>query len=971
METNGNGDICESLTATVEKIKQEKYDFALEKAMVEWLGTFLDKKAEFHANLNTNDIFQLLKDGVYLCEIINKISSNTIAINRSTLAFKQMENIEKYVKCCSKLGLKEVNLFSTIDLYEGKDMGAVMNNLHVLSGLIAKQDPTLLSSCLANSNSNLSTNSTKIKRLTVEKPLSASPSSSHSPASARRDLSNSAVYNPYQSSSRAPADVSTLENDRLVKEEMKYNPELERVTKKWIEEVLGTPFPPNESLISLLKSGVVLCKLVNVLNLSNVTVPKIYEGPIAYRQMENIEQYKQACEKLGLKQTDLFVTADLFEEKNTNTVLSHIHVFAKFVQKLEGYQGPIIENSAKARNLFSETLVMADAPDFPTVAEVPLTPAQQELLRWVNSKLSRPRSRRVGSILAFNSQLGTSPAMKPAMTKGSSVIGLHDAPIRISNLSSDFRSGVVLIRLLEIVTKLSVGAYEKEPKILWHYIVNASSALRFLSTQACCKIECCTAQDIVMGRSEKVAQLLKFIRDKYDLEYLFMSELKKDGDLQFNDQELRTYGFKQLRHRRKKKSKEKKKSKKDGKHKGEDDKDKKKKKKKRSSKKEKSSSQVEKTPIEKDDAKLKRLLAAQNAVRLRVAQELLETEQSYYDSLSQLNKYLVEPVLKGNILSTEDFTKMFSNVQTLVEGHEKLLGKIKTLMKNWSESAMIAPIFANTAGFFHDYAQYCSNYNKALIYAYFLPKRNVAFSNALQNFETSQKQAERPSLGNILIMPVQRIPRYVLLLTDLRKYTNQRHPDYAELGNVVDEIKLILETINDKMSGAETLALAKLIYAIEVLDGPEITTYLRPDSIYLREGVLSLKRISSKQDKRASIRETISSALKGKSRQTFYWFLFDDVLMSFDQKRDDEDKPFEFIAAVSLNDVQSVAEEEGCNFILLMENENWRLRACSVEEKQGWMADLRTAIQQLRKKRRATASPSGGSRREDSSTISR
>jgi len=58
---------------------------------------------------------------------------------------------------------------------------------------------------------------------------------------------------------------------------MKYNPELERVTKKWIEEVLGVTFPPNESLISLLKPGVVLCKLVNALNLCNVTVPKIYE----------------------------------------------------------------------------------------------------------------------------------------------------------------------------------------------------------------------------------------------------------------------------------------------------------------------------------------------------------------------------------------------------------------------------------------------------------------------------------------------------------------------------------------------------------------------------------------------------------------------------------------------------------------------------------------------------------------------
>ena len=81
--------------------------------------------------------------------------------------------------------------------------------------------------------------------------------------------------------------------------------------------------------------------------------------------------------------------------------------------------------------------------------------------------------------------------------------------------------------------------------------------------------------------------------------------------------------------------------------------------------------------------------------------------------------------------------------------------------------------------------------------------------------------------------------------------------------------------------------------------------------------------------------------------------------MSFDQKRDEEDKPFEFVEAVSLHEVQSVAEEEGCNFVLVMENEHWRLRASTLEEKQAWMIDIRTAIQQLKKKKRATASLSG------------
>jgi hypothetical protein len=71
-----------------------------------------------------------------------------------------------------------------------------------------------------------------------------------------------------------------------------------------------------------------------------------------------------------------------------------------------------------------------------------------------------------------------------------------------------------------------------------------------------------------------------------------------------------------------------------------------------------------------------------------------------------------------------------------------------------------------------------------------------------------------------------RIPRYVLLLTDMRKYTNQRHIDYEDLSAVVDEIKTILETINSKMSQHQTLGLAKLIYVLDVIDGVDLSVSL-------------------------------------------------------------------------------------------------------------------------------------------------
>ena len=37
-------------------------------------------------------------------------------------------------------------------------------------------------------------------------------------------------------------------------------------------------------------------------------------------------------------------------------------------------------------------------------------------------------------------------------------------------------------------------------------------------------------------------------------------------------------------------------------------------------------------------------------------------------------------------------------------------------------------------------------------------------------------------IRSFLITPIQRIPRYKLLLDDLKKHTPEKHPDYKDLG---------------------------------------------------------------------------------------------------------------------------------------------------------------------------------------------
>lgn len=51
-------------------------------------------------------------------------------------------------------------------------------------------------------------------------------------------------------------------------------------------------------------------------------------------------------------------------------------------------------------------------------------------------------------------------------------------------------------------------------------------------------------------------------------------------------------------------------------------------------------------------------------------------------------------------------------------------------------------------------------------------------------------------LPTFLIMPIQRLPRYVLLLGELLKYTPESSPEYSSLSSALAAIKETTEQVN-------------------------------------------------------------------------------------------------------------------------------------------------------------------------------
>jgi len=268
----------------------------------------------------TQTLQDYLKSGVVLCNLMNKIAPGTIKkINTGPAPFVQRENIENFLKGCRTVGLNETDLFVVVNLYEGSNMVTVVNCLEALGGA-AQNIPTFAGPHFGKARTRLtdtpvaiggSVNTDQIIRGTGE--LKA------------------------QQRTIAPSDVSSLDADIKRKLETKYDAAVAEKVKLWLEELTGTSLE-GETLQEGIKSGVVLCNALNKIKPGSVKTVNMQNTP--FKQMENIEHYILGCKALGMNETDLFVSQDLFEGANMALVLDNICALSGIAQNLPGYTGP-------------------------------------------------------------------------------------------------------------------------------------------------------------------------------------------------------------------------------------------------------------------------------------------------------------------------------------------------------------------------------------------------------------------------------------------------------------------------------------------------------------------------------------------------------------------------------------------------------------------------------------------------------
>jgi len=206
---------------------------------------------------------------------------------------------------------------------------------------------------------------------------------------------------------------------------------------------------------------------------------------------------------------------------------------------------------------------------------------------------------------------------------------------------------------------------------------------------------------------------------------------------------------------------------------------------------------------EQEEAKKKQ----QHQRRTFIVNEMRSTEENYVDGLSHVLTVYRAPLIdaerrgkKAAILTKDQINSIFSNLESIRDYNAVFLDMLKTRLLQWGPETLIGDLFLVISKLFMLYSEYVNNYSHAIDVLGKLRAQIPAFSDFMNE---ADKENVNLKLVSVLIFPIQRIPRYILLIQDLLKHTSLDHPDYHNLEEALASMNKTGKLINESKREAE------------------------------------------------------------------------------------------------------------------------------------------------------------------------
>nr|XP_060632375.1 neuroepithelial cell-transforming gene 1 protein isoform X2 [Anolis sagrei ordinatus] len=251
------------------------------------------------------------------------------------------------------------------------------------------------------------------------------------------------------------------------------------------------------------------------------------------------------------------------------------------------------------------------------------------------------------------------------------------------------------------------------------------------------------------------------------------------------------------------------------------------------------------------DVTMKETLSAKEIKRQEAIYEMSRGEQDLIEDLKLARKAYHDPMLKLSIMSEEELTHIFGDLDSYIPLHEDLLARLGEATRPDGTVEQIGAILVKWLPGLNAYKAYCSNQlaAKALLDQ---KKQDPRVQDFLQRCLESPF-SRKLDLWSFLDIPRSRLVKYPLLLKEILRHTPNDHPDVQILEEAISIIQGVLSDINLKKGESEC---QYYIDKLEYLDEKQRDPRIEASKVLLCHG-----------------------ELKNKNGHKLYVFLFQEILV--------------------------------------------------------------------------------------------
>nr|XP_046234377.1 FYVE, RhoGEF and PH domain-containing protein 4-like isoform X2 [Scatophagus argus] len=317
----------------------------------------------------------------------------------------------------------------------------------------------------------------------------------------------------------------------------------------------------------------------------------------------------------------------------------------------------------------------------------------------------------------------------------------------------------------------------------------------------------------------------------------------------------------------------------------------------------------------------------------KIASELLQTERAYVSRLHLLDQVfcarLTEEASRGSF-PPEVIRNIFSNISSIYSFHSQfLLPDLENCLSQWCVSPGLGKVLLQHAPFLRMYADYVRNFDQAMELLRTWTERSSAFRNLIQDIQ-SLESCDSLTLQHHMLEPVQRVPRYEMLLRDYIKKLPKDNPDYELAHKSLQTISMAATHSNSAIHKAE--GLKRLLEIYEMVGEEEV---VNPANEFLREGRL------------------LKLAARNTSAMERHLFLFNNFLLCCTPKFSLVGQRFTVRCRIGVDGMQvqqTTNEDHPYSFQVSGKERTLELQASSEQDRDEWIKVIQEAIDEFQKK---------------------